>query len=294
MKTVLISGSGSGMGLLTAQTLMRQGYVVYAGVRDPYGRNAARRETLEDYAAKHNAKVHVVDMDIHSESSCQNAVNQVIADHGRIDITIHNAAHLFIGMAEGFTPEQMASSINTNVVGAHRLNRAVLPHMRRQGDGILLYVGSAATRTVMPFVMPYITGKAALDALAETTAYEINHFGIETVIVMPGLFVDGTEHFASAIPSIDESVVSQYGSLQSDFDSYGSNMLNLFRDRNNVPVQGVADEIARVLALPKGAKPLRTMVDYSDYGAEAVNGVVEAQTKRVYDIMNLGHLRKVS
>lgn len=70
MKTVLISGSGSGMGLLTAQTLMRQGYVVYAGVRDSSGRKAARRETLEDYAAKHNAKVHVVDMGIHSESSC--------------------------------------------------------------------------------------------------------------------------------------------------------------------------------------------------------------------------------
>lgn len=111
---------------------------------------------------------------------------------------------------------------------------------------------------------------------------------------MSGLFVDGTEHFASAIPSADESVVSQYGSLQPDFNSYGSNMLNLFRDRNNLPVQGVADEIALVLALPKRAKPLRTMVDYSGYGAEAVNGVVEAQAKRVNDTMNSGHLRKVS
>ena len=74
MKTVLISGSGSGMGLLTAQTLMRAGYVVYAGVRDPDGRSKERRHALEDYARAHAAQVRVVDMDIDSEASCQRAV----------------------------------------------------------------------------------------------------------------------------------------------------------------------------------------------------------------------------
>lgn len=293
MKTVLISGSGSGMGLLTAQTLIRQGYAVYAGVRDPNGRSAARREALEQYATEHGGSVRVVDMDIHSEESCRAAAEQIVSEHGRIDAVVHNAAHLFIGIGEAFTPEQLADSFNTNVIGAHRLNRAVLPHMRRQGEGVLLYVGSTITRIVTPFLVPYITGKYALDALAEVTAYEVNPLGIETVIVMPGLFPDGTSHFATAVFPADEQVIEGYATVKADYDNLDHGLRNLLRG-GEAPVQGVADEIARVLALPKGAKPMRTTVDYSDYGAEAVNSVAEAQTSRVFRIMEMEHLLKVS
>lgn len=293
MKTVLISGSGSGMGLLTAQTLIRQGYAVYAGVRDPHGRSAARRETLERYAEEHGGYVRVVDMDIHSDESCRAAVDQVVADHGRLDIVIHNAAHLFIGVYEGFTPEQLSSSLNTNVVGAHRLNRAALPQMRKQGSGVLLYVGSTITRIVTPFVGPYITGKYALDSLAEVTAYEVNRFGIETVIVMPGIFPDGTAHFQSAVYPADETVLAGYEQFKDDYDNIGPGLRALLRGAD-APVQGVADEIARVLALPKGEKPMRTTIDYSDYGSEAVNVIAETQTARVFGIMGYEHLLKVS
>ncbi len=293
MKTVLISGAGSGMGLLTAQTLIRQGYAVYAGIRDPNGRSLARREGLEQYAQEHGGYVRVVDMDIHSEDSCQAAVDQVVADHGLLDIVIHNAAHLFIGVYEGFTPEQLMSSLNTNVVGAHRLNRAALPQMRKQGSGVLLYVGSTITRIVTPFVGPYIAGKYAMDSLAEVTAYEVNRFGIETVIVMPGIFPDGTAHFQAAVYPADEAVVEGYELFKDDFDNIGPGLRALLRGAD-APVQGVADEIARVLELPKGQKPFRTIVDYSDYGTPPINAVVETQTARVFDIMGYEHLLKVS
>jgi len=229
MKTVLISGAGSGMGLLTAQTLIRQGYAVYAGVRDPNGRSLARREALEQHAKEHGGYVRVVDMDIHSEESCQSAVDQVVSDHGHLDIVIHNAAHLFIGVYEGFTPEQLMSSLNTNVVGAHRLNRAALPQMRKQRSGVLLYVGSTITRIVTPFVGPYITGKYALDSLAEVTAYEANRFGIETVIIMPGIFPDGTAHFQSAVYPADQAVVEGYEEFKDDFDNLGPRQRALLR-----------------------------------------------------------------
>ncbi len=293
MKTAIISGAGTGMGLLTAQTLIRQGYAVYAGVRDPNGRSLARREALETYAQDHGGYVRVIDLDIHSEASCQAAVDQVVADHGRLDIVIHNAAHLFIGVYEGFTPEQLTDSLNTNVVGAHRLNRAALPQLRKQGDGVLLYVGSTITRIVTPFVGPYITGKYALDALAEVTAYEVNRFGVETVIVMPGIFPDGTAHFQSAVHPGDQDVVESYERFKDDFDNIGPGLRALLAGAD-APVQGVADEIARVLSIPKGEKPMRTVVDYSDYGAPLVNDVVEAQTARVFGMMGYEHLLKVS
>jgi len=293
MKTVLISGAGTGMGLLTAQTLIRQGYAVYAGVRDPNGRSLARREALERYAQEHDGHVRVVDLDIHSEASCQAAADQVVTEQGRLDIVIHNAAHLFIGVFEAFTPEQLADSLNTNAVGAHRLNRAALPQLRKQGDGVLLYVGSTITRIVTPFIGPYITGKYALDALAEVTAYEVNRFGVETVIVMPGIFPDGTAHFQSAVHPGDPGVVADYEAFKDDFDNIGPGLRALLAG-TDAPVQGVADEIGRVLALPKGEKPMRTIVDYSDYGAPVINAVAEVQTDRVFRMMGYKHLLKVS
>ncbi|MGY2372938.1 SDR family NAD(P)-dependent oxidoreductase [Pseudomonas sp. SDO524_S393] len=293
MQTVLISGAGSGMGLLTAQTLIRQGYAVFAGVRDPNGRNADRRTALEGYAKAQGGHVRVVDLDIHSEASCQAAVGRVLAEHATLDIVVHNAAHLFIGVYEAFTPDQLASSLNTNVVGAHRLNRAALPRMRQQGSGVLLYVGSTITRIVTPFVGPYITGKYAFDSLAEVTAYEVNRFGIETVIVMPGIFPDGTAHFQSAVYPADPATAKDYERFKDDYDHIGDGLRDLLRGAD-APVQGVADEIARVLALPKGQKPMRTVVDYADYGTEAVNAVTEAQTARVFEIMGYKHLLNVS
>jgi NAD(P)-dependent dehydrogenase (short-subunit alcohol dehydrogenase family) len=293
MKTVLISGSGSGMGLLTAQTLLKEGYAVYAGVRDPDGRSTDRRDALQASAREVGGEVHVVDMDIHSEDSCRAAVAQVIADHGRLDVVVHNAAHLYIGVGEAFTPEQLADSFNTNVIGAHRLNRAALPHMRAQEAGVLLYVGSTITRIVTPFLVPYITGKYALDALAEVTAYELHPFGIETVILMPGLFPDGTSHFATAVYPADKDVADGYARVQADYDGLNQGLRNLLRG-GDAPVQGVADEIARVLALPKGEKPMRPLVDYADYGAEAINAVAEAQTERVFRIMDMDRLLKVA
>lgn len=76
----------------------------------------------------------------------------IIEQEQKIDVVIHNAAHLFIGYSEAFTAEQIASSLNTNVLGAHRLNRAVLPFMRRQANGLILYVGSGITNVTAPFM----------------------------------------------------------------------------------------------------------------------------------------------
>jgi len=291
--TVLITGAGSGMGLHTAQTLAIQGHKVYAGIRDPHGRNIHKSTALREYVESRGGKVEIVDLDIHQEDSCQRAAEEVIEKEGVIDVVIHNAAHLFIGYSEAFTPEQIASSVNTNVLGAHRLNRAVLPYMRKQQRGLLLYVGSAITNVTAPFMAPYVIGKAGLDALAENTAYEISQFGVETTILMPGIFLEGTSHFETAELPKDETVLKDYGSLQKDYENYGPGLRNFFRS-GDAPIQGVADRIAEILAIPAGQRPLRDTVDYSDYLAEPGNGVREALTERAFKIMGYSHLLKVN
>ncbi|WP_210405036.1 SDR family NAD(P)-dependent oxidoreductase [Pedobacter sp. G11] len=290
--TVLITGAGSGMGLHTARTLATAGYMVYAGVRDPNGRNTEKSQNLLKELNGAEKNIEIVDLDILQDNSCRNAADQIVAQHESIDVVIHNAAHLYIGFSEAFEPEQLASSLNTNLIGAHRLNRAVLPHMRKEGKGLILYVGSGITNVTAPFMAPYVVGKAALDALAENTAYEISQFGVETTILMPGVYMDDTLHFAAAEFPHDEKVLKDYTRLEKDYDNYEPGLRNLFRF-GDAPIQSVADKIAEILALPAGQRPLRDTVDFSDWVAEPGNGVREALTERAFRIMGYSHLLRV-
>ncbi|GAB2678450.1 SDR family NAD(P)-dependent oxidoreductase [Kribbella swartbergensis] len=137
-KTVLISGASSGFGALTARALADAGHLVYAGMRDLTGRNAAAAADAKQYASEHDVDLRPVELDVSSETSVQQAVDTVIKEQGRIDVLIHNAGHMVTGPAEAFTPEQLAQLYDTNVLGTQRLNRAALPHLREQGDGLLL------------------------------------------------------------------------------------------------------------------------------------------------------------
>lgn len=290
--SVLITGAGSGMGLHTAKTLAQKGHRVYAGIREPKGRNLPKAKALQEYVESIGRSVEIVDLDILLDTSCQKAVELMLKNEGTIDVVIHNAAHLFIGYSEAFTTEQIASSVNTNVLGAHRLNKAVLPAMRKQGNGLILYVGSGITNVTAPFMTPYVIGKAGMDALAENTAYEISQFGIETTILMPGVFLDGTAHFEAAEFPKDDAVIKDYERLQKDYDNYEPGLRNLFRS-GNAPIEGVGEKIAEILALPKGQRPLRDTVDYSDWVAEPGNGVRVSLTERAFKIMGYSHLLNV-
>ena len=101
-KTVLITGAGSGMGLHAAQTLALAGFRVYAGIRDPNGRNIHKSTQLGEYVEGHGKTIEIVDLDIHQDASCQAATDKAIERDGSIDVVIHNAVHLFVGFSEGY------------------------------------------------------------------------------------------------------------------------------------------------------------------------------------------------
>src|SRR6202011_3569302 len=126
-------------------------------------------------------------------------------------VVIHNAGHMSFGPAEAFTPEQFAELYDANVLSTQRVNRAVLPHMRKQGNGLVVWVSSSSTRGgTPPFLSPYFAAKAAMDSLAVSYASELTRWGIETAIVVPGAFTKGTNHFSHSGTPADTARATAY------------------------------------------------------------------------------------
>ena len=274
-KVVIVTGASSGFGALTADELARAGHQVYAGVRDTTGKNAEVVRRLEDRSREEGVAIRAIELDVSSQESVDQAVAQVIAEQGRIDVLVHNAGHMVLGPAEAFTPEQLASVYDTNVLGAQRLNRAALPHLRRRGTGLLVWVGSTSTRGgCPPFLGPYFAAKAAGDALAVSYAGEVIRFGIDTTIILPGAFTSGTNHFANAGTPDDSATQAayddRYGRLMDEVNKRLTGLLPPDAD-----VADVAREIRRVVDLPQGARPFRVHIDPSKDGSEVVTAVAD-------------------
>src|SRR5262245_148316 len=203
----LVTGSSSGFGQMMARDLAHAGHTVYASMRDTSGRNAAQVRESDAYAKKEGVDLRTIELDVQDEASIEAAVDALITTHGRIDILVQNAGHMVFGPSEAFTPEQLAGLYDVNVLGAQRVMRAVLPHMRSARSGLVIWTSSSScTGGVPPYLGPYFAAKAGLDALAVCYAKECALFGIETVIMVPGAFTTGTNHFAHSGTPADEAV----------------------------------------------------------------------------------------
>lgn len=277
-KVIVISGAGSGFGALTARALADEGNVVYAGIRNTADRNATRVAAAEAYAQEHGVELRTVELDVSSQESVDAGIAHVLAEAGQLDVIIHNAGHMVNGPTEAFLPEQMAEVFDTNVLSTQRLNRAALPYLRAQGHGLLVWVGSSSTLGgTPPYLAPYFAAKAAMDAVAVSYAAELRRFGIETSIVVPGVFTSGTNHFASAGAPGDLEVVAEYETRYAGLlEGVGTRLGSLIPQDADPSM--VAKEIARVVGLPAGERPFRTHVDPADDGSGRV-AVVKDQVR---------------
>jgi NAD(P)-dependent dehydrogenase (short-subunit alcohol dehydrogenase family) len=166
-KIILVTGSSSGFGRLTAEALARAGHTVYASMRDVANRNAHSASQLTTLATKEGIDLRPLELDVQCEESVNAAVEKFIAESGRIDVVVHNAGHMVFGPAEAFTPEQFAQQYDVNVLGTQRVNRAILPHMRARREGLLVWVSSSSSAGgTPPYLAPYFAAKAAMDSLA--------------------------------------------------------------------------------------------------------------------------------
>lgn len=292
----IVTGAGSGIGRVVAEELVLAGHTVYAGVRDIEGRNRDRAESLREFGRRHEAFLFPLELDVLSEPGCRSAVDNVLARHGRIDLLVNNAGMLMTGIAEGFTPDQFLRILDTNAVSWLRVNRAVLPVMRRQGSGTLAYISSTTVHLAEPFMATYIASKAAAEALAEVFAFEVGQFGIDTVIVVPGAFTHGTEHFTHSSGPNDTGVVDQYGSLRSRADDIPDRLaeIDTAYGGGSADIRSVGTALVDVLRKPPGRRPRRVVVDGQHKGVEELDAVRQARQQQFFTQLGIADLLQVA
>jgi NAD(P)-dependent dehydrogenase (short-subunit alcohol dehydrogenase family) len=290
-QVIVITGASSGFGWMSAVALARAGHAVYAGMRDTEGRNVPAVERLQQLAAAEGLDLHAIEMDIARQASVDAAIDAILAIQGRLDVVVHNAGHMAYGPAEAFTPEQFAALYDTNVLGTQRVNRAVLPHFRARGRGLLLWVSSSSTRGgTPPYLAPYFAAKAGMDALAVSYAGELARWGIESSIVVPGAFTQGTNHFAHAGQPTDAAVAKAYAEgPTADLAEVALHGLAALEPADADP-QTVAAAIVAVVDAPYGRRPFRVHIDPSQDGAEVVNGVADRVRAELLRRIGLGDL----
>jgi NAD(P)-dependent dehydrogenase (short-subunit alcohol dehydrogenase family) len=273
---ILITGTSSGFGRLMANALADAGYIVYASMRDLRGRNAGVGRDIADYANKHRVDLRTIDLDVQSDGSVGIAIEKIMAEHRRLDVLIHNAGHMVYGPSEAFTPEQLAELYDVNVLGAQRVNRAALPHMRAARRGLVIWIGSSsAAGGVPPLLGPYFAAKAGLDALAVCYARELAPLGIETSIVVPGAFTRGTNHFAHAGAPRDAARASQYqASLPGHFADSMKAALAATVPEDADP-SAVAAAVVDIVGAPFGERPFRVVIDPASDGAAVSYAVID-------------------
>ena len=269
---VVITGASSGFGALTARAISRAGHTVYAGMRWTTGENAKEVEAVRQFALEEEVDLRSVEMDVQSQESVDAGIQQIVAETGRLDVLIHNAGHMSFGPSEAFTIEQVAELYDINVLSTQRVNRAALPILRKQGKGLVIWVGSSSTRGgTPPYLGPYFAAKAAMDSLAVTYAGELARWGIETTIVVPGVYTKGTNHFPTADHPGDKAREAEYA------EGPYRDMPELVHKGHDVmapvgsDVADVARAIAKVVDTTFGKRPFRITIDPADAGAEVIN-----------------------
>lgn len=254
---ILITGSSTGFGNLTAVSLAQRGHRVFATMRSPDGKNRERAAALRGTKG-----IDVIDLDVANDASVDKAVATALRAAGHLDAVINNAGQATIGLAETITPEQLLSLLNINVVGMQRVNRAVLPSMRERRSGLLVHVSSALGRWVMPLVGLYAATKWAVEALAETYRYDLKSTGVDVSIVQPGAY---PTELGSADPlGADQARAKGYGALANGAEAFRQRAAAMRADPNAADPQQVADAIVALVETPQGQRPPRVVVDASN------------------------------
>lgn len=293
-KVILVTGSSSGFGEMSAYALANAGHTVYASMRETKGRNAEKVAKAKAFSEATGLALKTVDLDVLDEGSAKLAVESIVDQERRLDVVVHNAGHMMFGPAEAFTPEQYAAQYDVNVIGTQRVNRAALPYMRRDRSGLLLWVSSTSVRGgTPPYLAPYFAAKAAMESLAMSYAGELVHWGIETTILAPGVFSQGTNHFANSGSAADKLIETQY------FEG-PTRTLEADITRGHEAVQppdsdpeDVARAIVDVVGMPQGKRPLHITVDRADMGYEVMAAMGDRIRADVYRRMGIESLLSV-
>jgi len=286
-KVVVVTGASSGFGRLIAETLARKNYQVFATMREVNSRNAGPAHDIEELAEREALPLDVLELDVTEQRSVGRAVSEVEALSGHIDVLVNNAGHGIMDLAETVTLEQAQRQFDTNFFGVLRMNRAVLPVMKRQGSGLLLHVSSGAGRLAIPGMGLYCASKFAMEALAEVYRYELASQGIDSVVIEPGAYA--TNIMDKLEPGEDPGRRAGYGEMA----EIPGRIKEWLRGSRANP-QEMADAVLRIVETPAGQRQMRYRVGPGGPGVERINALtdeVQAQLLAAFDITTLAKFK---
>jgi NADP-dependent 3-hydroxy acid dehydrogenase YdfG len=261
-KTILITGTSSGFGKLSAITLAKAGYTVIATMRQIEGKNKEAANELATVSG-----IEVLEMDVTNESSVIGAVNKTLFRYGVIDVLINNAGVAGFGLLEAYSLENVQRLFDINVYGVLRTYKAVLPSMRARRSGLIINISSGLGLFAAPNTVAYAATKFAVEAINEGYHAELKSFGIENVSIQCGAYP--TEIATKVGVNADQKeVIDSYGELPGP----GANermerIMRKIREFNMIP-QIVADGILQIVEMENGSRPQQFPLDAVAQGAD--------------------------
>jgi NAD(P)-dependent dehydrogenase (short-subunit alcohol dehydrogenase family) len=191
-KTWFVTGASRGMGRELVEQLLARGDRVAATLRRP--------EQLDDLAARYGDRLWLRALDVTDTARVRAVVAEAFAEHERIDVIVSNAGYGVFAAAEDLTDAQIDQMIATNLTGSIQLARAVLPHLREQGGGLLMQMSSMGGQIAFPGFSLYHVSKWGIEGFFEALAVEVEPLGICTTLIEPGMVRTGFFDAATRVP----------------------------------------------------------------------------------------------
>ena len=181
-KIAVVTGSSSGIGFETSLALAREGYFTYATMRD-----LGKAQEIKKISKDEGLPLKVIELDVDNEQSTENAIKSIIDEKGRVDVLVNNAGWGLWGTAEDVSLDEFREQFETNFFSVVRMIQKIAPVMRKQGSGNIVNISSVAGRIGFPVSTAYISSKFALEGLSESIRFELGQFGVNVIIIEPGV-----------------------------------------------------------------------------------------------------------
>jgi NAD(P)-dependent dehydrogenase (short-subunit alcohol dehydrogenase family) len=181
-KVALVTGSSSGIGFEISLTLARNGFFTYATMR-----NLDKSKNIVALAEPEKLPLEVVQLDINDDWSIRNVIDKIADKQCAVDVLVNNAGYALVGPVEELSVQEFKEQFETNVFGVVRVIQEILPTMRMRKSGIIVNISSINGRVGFPLTSAYVSSKFALEGLSESLAYELEQFGINVILIEPGI-----------------------------------------------------------------------------------------------------------
>ena len=267
-KIALVTGSSSGIGFETSLALARNGFHTFATMRD-----LSKDEEIKQIIKKEDLSIEILELDVDSEESVNQAIKTILEKKDRIDVLVNNAGYGMWGTVEDVSIDEFKEQFETNFFSIIRLIQKVAPIMRKQGSGNIVNISSVAGRIGFPVSPAYISSKFALEGLSESLRFELMPFGINVIIIEPGVIK--TNFFDSMKMSEKSQQNSTYKEITDKVISGVKMMAEMGthpKEVANVVIKTLGEEkplpryvIGNVAMMFLEAKKMKTDIEFENY-----------------------------